>query len=122
MGALGDLPPPEEYGGDGDLDVGVVAWGSTYGAALEAVGAARSGGVNAGILKVASLFPYHGERIRAFLKRCRHVLIPELNFEGQLATLLGHLNGRDVVRMNRVTGVPFSPEEIGERVKELAES
>ena len=36
-GALKDLPSPVEFASEGRLDLGVIAWGSTFGAALEAV-------------------------------------------------------------------------------------
>ena len=105
--------------GSGPLDVGVIAWGSTFGAALEAVQEAQRKGVKAGALKVVSLYPYHAGHIRAFMRKCRHVLVPELNLEGQLATLIGHLHGEDVKRFNRVTGVPFAPGEILGKIEEL---
>jgi len=107
--ALEDLPAPVEYSDGGELAVGVVAWGSTFGAALEAVSAAREKGLKVGALKITSLFPYHEEVIREFMARSEQVLIPELNFEGQLANLIGHLHRKDVVRLNRVTGMPFPP-------------
>jgi len=118
-GALDDLPAPQEFGGDGPLAVGVVAWGSTFGSALEAVLKARAGGMKVGALKIVSLFPYHADRIRSFMERCRSVLVPELNMEGQLANLVGHLNNGDVVRMNAATGVPLSPAGIYEKIVEL---
>jgi 2-oxoglutarate ferredoxin oxidoreductase subunit alpha len=119
LGALGDLPAPEEFGDEDSLDVGVVAWGSTFGSALEAVLRARGEGRKAGSLKIVSLFPYHADRIRAFMERCRVVLVPELNMEGHLARLVGHLNAGDVVRMNEATGVPITPTAIYERIREL---
>jgi 2-oxoglutarate ferredoxin oxidoreductase subunit alpha len=120
-GALADLPPPEAFGGEEALDVGVVAWGSTFGSALEAVLKARGEGVKAGSLKIVSLFPYHADRIKSFMERCRTVLVPELNMEGHLATLVGHLNSVDVVKMNAATGVPLTPTAIYEKIKELTE-
>ena len=71
-----------------------------------------------GALKVTSLFPYHAEAIRAFMKKCKEVLIPELNYEGQLANLIGHLYGKDVVRLNRTTGMPMPASVIYERITE----
>lgn len=112
QGALYDLYPPEEFSPGGGLDVGVIAWGSTFGAALEAVRRGRAKGLRVGVLKVSSLFPYHEETIRSFMARCGEIVIPELNFDGQLATLIGHLHRKDVVRINRVTGVPMGASEI----------
>ena len=101
------------------LDVGVIAWGSTFGSALEAVMNARQRGHRVGALKLTSLFPFHEAVIRSFMKRCKAVLIPELNYEGQLANLIGHLSGKDVVRLNRVTGVPLSPTQIYRKIEEI---
>ena len=119
QGALKDLFPPEEFSTGGKLDVGVIAWGSTFGSALEAVQQGQKKGLKVGGLKVTSLFPYHADEIRAFMERCDEVLIPELNYEGQLANLIGHLHKKDVVRFNRVTGVPLSPSAILEKIEDL---
>lgn len=118
QGALEILPGPVAFF-EGDMDVGVITWGSTFGSALEAVHMAREGGMKAGALKITSLFPYHAREIRAFMDKCGEVLIPELNFEGQLANLIGHLHRKDVVRMNRVTGVPIAATEILKEMKTL---
>ncbi len=113
--ALRDLPQPVETSGGGEMDVGIIAWGSTYGAALEAVLKLRSKGVNAGALKVTSLFPYHAAVIRDFMNRSKEILIPELNYEGQLANLIGHLHHKDVLRLNKATGIPLTAKAIMEK-------
>jgi 2-oxoglutarate ferredoxin oxidoreductase subunit alpha len=117
--ALADLPAPSEVSGGGELDVGIISWGSTIGAVTEAVHAGREQGLNIGALKLVSLYPYHEVVIREFMDRCTDVLIPELNYEGQLANLIGHLHRRDVVRMNRATGTPFAPSEILREIRNL---
>jgi 2-oxoglutarate ferredoxin oxidoreductase subunit alpha len=110
--ALKDLPRPEEFSDGGLLDVGVIAWGSTFGSALEAVQFASRKGKRAGALKITAVFPYHQDVVREFMDRCGEILIPELNYEGQLANILGHLHRKDVIRLNQVTGTPMSPETI----------
>jgi 2-oxoglutarate ferredoxin oxidoreductase subunit alpha len=119
QGALADLPAPEIFSGVESLDVGVIAWGSTFGSALEAVLKAQRKGLRVGALKVTSLFPYHKDVIRDFMDRCGEVLIPELNYEGQLATLIGHLHRKDVVRLNRVTGMPMAASVIYDKIRNL---
>ena len=111
-GALRDLPTPAEFSPEGNLDLGVIAWGSTFGAALEAVRKAQNQGLKVGALKIVSIFPFHTDEIRGFMDKCNEVLIPELNFEGQLANLIGHLHRKDVLRLNRVTGKPMSANDI----------
>jgi 2-oxoglutarate ferredoxin oxidoreductase subunit alpha len=119
QGALVDLPAPEIFSGGESLDVGVIAWGSTFGSALEAVLKAQRNGLRVGALKLTSLFPYHRDVISAFMDCCGEVLIPELNYEGQLADLIGHLHRKDVVRLNRVTGMPMAASVIYEKIKTL---
>jgi 2-oxoglutarate ferredoxin oxidoreductase subunit alpha len=119
QGALKDLPEPLEFSSGETMDVGVIAWGSTFGSALEAVLTAQREGMKVGALKVMSLFPYHAEVIRSFMKKCKEILIPELNYEGQLANLIGHLCGKEVVRLNRTTGMPMPASVIYEKIKTL---
>jgi 2-oxoglutarate ferredoxin oxidoreductase subunit alpha len=122
QGALKDLPEPVEFSSGETLDVGVIAWGSTFGSALDSVLRGQQEGMKVGALKVMSLFPYHSEIIRDFMKKCKEVLIPELNYEGQLANLIGHLYGKDVVRLNRTTGMPMSSSLILEKIREIVSS
>ncbi len=117
--ALADLPAPEVISPDGALDVGVISWGSTFGSVLEAVHTAHEHGMKVGAMKITSLFPYHEDLIRAFMNRCDEILIPELNFGGQLADLIGRLHGKDVIRMNRATGVPIAPSLILKEIETL---
>ncbi|MEJ2690406.1 MAG: 2-oxoacid:acceptor oxidoreductase subunit alpha [Deltaproteobacteria bacterium] len=117
--ALADMPLPQALPESGELEVGVIAWGSSWGAALEAVNMAREKGLSVGALRVTSIFPYHEEEIRSFMARCREVLFPELNHDGQLATLIGHLHGSGVRRLNRVTGLPLTAVEILDGIEEI---
>ena len=119
QGALQDLPPPKAFSRDEGMDVGVIAWGSTFGSALEAVLGAQKKGLKVGALKITSIFPYHAEVIRTFMDRCKEILIPELNYEGQLANLIGHLHGKDVARLNRVTGLPMPASAIYGKIETL---
>jgi 2-oxoglutarate ferredoxin oxidoreductase subunit alpha len=118
-GALQDLPEPQEFSEGGRLDVGVIAWGSTFGSAMEAAALARKQGLRVGALKITSIFPYHREAIRAFMNRCQEILIPELNYEGQLANLIGHLHNKDVERLNRTPGMPMPASVIFDKVKSM---
>ncbi|EFK11823.1 2-oxoacid:acceptor oxidoreductase, alpha subunit [delta proteobacterium NaphS2] len=120
-GALTDLPEPVEFSPEGNLDLGVVTWGSTFGAALEAVQRAQGEGLKVGAMKISSIYPYHSDSIRSFMMRCNDILFPELNYEGQLANLIGHLFNKEVLRFNRVTGLPMSATDIYVRIRAIVE-
>ena len=117
--ALRDLPVPVDMSPEGDLDLGLIAWGSTFGAALEAAQMAQDKGLKAGILKINSIFPYHADEIQQFMDKCEIILFPELNFEGQLANLVGHLHRKPVLRLNEVTGIPMSANRIFKEIVTL---
>ena len=122
QGALVDLPSPVEFSDGGILDVGVIGWGSTLGSVLEAVNSACSKGIKAGALKITSIFPFNAEQIREFMDRCSEVIVVELNYEGQLANLIGHLHRKDVLRLNRVTGTPFPPSVILSHIEDVVQA
>ncbi len=119
QGALQDLPEPVRFFKEEKLDIGVVAWGSTFGSALEAVKKARKEGIPADVLKISSIYPYHANHIKEFMDICGEVLIPELNLEGQLANLIGHLHRKCVWRLNQVTGVPMPASDILARIRSI---
>ncbi|MBI4776091.1 MAG: 2-oxoacid:acceptor oxidoreductase subunit alpha [Deltaproteobacteria bacterium] len=117
--ALEDLPSPVEQAPVGRMDLGVVGWGSNFGSVHEAVNRACERGLKVGALKLTSIYPYHEDAIRDFMSRCDEVLIAELNFEGQLANLIGHLHRKEVIRLNRVTGLPMPPSVIYKKILEI---
>ena len=117
--ALADLPVPEVHAPEGRLDAGIISWGSTFGSALEAARTAQAQGKKVGAMKIAAIFPYHSEKISEFMERCETVLIAELNYEGQLANLIGYLSQKRVKRLNQVTGIPISPVDILKTIEAL---
>ncbi|MFC1862519.1 2-oxoacid:acceptor oxidoreductase subunit alpha [Thermodesulfobacteriota bacterium] len=117
--ALTDLPSPVIFFDEEKIDVGVIAWGSTFGSALEAVKNMRGNGAKVSAMKITSVYPYHAGPIRQFMCKCKNILIPELNFEGQLANLIGHLYDKEVIRLNQVTGEPLTANIISEKIKAI---
>jgi 2-oxoglutarate ferredoxin oxidoreductase subunit alpha len=117
--ALADLDTPIEYSAAEKLEVGVIGWGSTFGSVLEAVNLLQDEGLKVGALKITSIYPYHEKEIRSFIERCDEVLIPELNFQGQLAILISHLFRREAIRLNMATGVPIFPSIIAQKIKDI---
>jgi len=110
----------KRFGDEGPIEVGILAWGSTFGEALEAMMLARREGIRCAAMKVVMLSPLPVEAIAAFMDDCAAVLVPELNYEGQFAQLVSGTLGRPVERLNRVTGNPMDVSEILDSVRRLA--
>jgi 2-oxoglutarate ferredoxin oxidoreductase subunit alpha len=115
-----DLTTWKRFGDDGRVDVGIIAWGSTFGEALEAMLKARAEGIRCAAMKVVMLSPLPVEAIRRFCADCAEVLVPELNYEGQFAQLMTGVTGCVVHRFDRVTGRPMSVDDILAEVRRLA--
>ena len=110
----------KRFGDEGPVDVGLVAWGSTFGECLEAMLKARAEGIRCAAMKVVMLSPFPTHGVSAFLADCKEVLVPELNYEGQFANLLQAHVARQVTRLDRVPGEPMKVEEILEEIRRLA--
>ena len=110
----------KRFGDTGKVDVGILAWGSTFGEGLEAMMLARKEGIRCAAMKVVMLSPLPEAEISAFMDDCDEVLVPELNFEGQFANLVSGTLGRPLHRLNEVTGHPMSVSAILDQVRALA--
>ncbi len=110
----------KRFGDTGEVDVGVLTWGSTFGEALEAMILAREEGIRCAAMKVVMLSPLPIKSIKSFFRDCKEVLVPELNYEGQFANLISGAVGKKVTRLNRVTGKPMEVTEILEAIRSAA--
>lgn len=115
-----DLNTFKRFGDEGAVEVGILAWGSTFGEVLEAMLEARAEGIRCAAMKVVMLSPLPLEAIEAFLADCDQVLVPELNYQGQFANLVTAATGSAVHRLNHVTGRPMQVEHILDEVRRLA--
>ena len=117
-----DFWPFRRFGDEGHVQVGILAWGSTFGEALEAMYRVQKEGIRCAAMKVVMLSPFPVDDVAAFLDSCDVVLVPELNYQGQFAHLVQSQLGRQVHRYNRVTGAPMLVEDIVEQIHRLIPS
>ncbi len=110
----------KRFGDEGEIDVALLAWGSTFGEALEAMMMAREEGIRCAAMKVVMLSPLPVEPIREFMASAKEVLIPELNYEGQFAGLVSGTLGQPVHRLNKVPGTPMRVADILDEIRRLA--
>jgi 2-oxoglutarate/2-oxoacid ferredoxin oxidoreductase subunit alpha len=108
------------YFGEGPADVGVVTWGSSSGPVEEAIREARRLGISARAIAPKILNPLPHEKLKKFFTEVKCVVVPELNFVGQLATLLRSTYRVPTLGLTKIKGVPLEPGEIVEKIIEAA--
>jgi 2-oxoglutarate ferredoxin oxidoreductase subunit alpha len=113
------LPTPKRYG-DEKATIGVIGWGSTEGTIQEAVDRARAKGHQVASLHLRILSPLPDQTIRNFIDSVQKVIVPECNYSGQLANLLGAKYGLQAIRVNKFGGIPFTAGEILQAIEEVS--
>jgi len=108
----GQWPEPKPFGMEGELEVGIIAWGSTIGSAMEAVENLNKRGVKAGGYFPRLMWPLHEEALRLFASRCRKLLVVEMNTTGQYANFVDQTIGTRTVRAARVYAGPYPVDDI----------
>ncbi len=117
--AAEELPKPERYG-DENATIGIIGWGSTEGAIQEAIDRARAKGYKVASLHPKILSPLPDRTIRDFIHSVEKVIVPECNYSGQLANLLGAKYGLQAIRVNKFGGIPFTAGEILRAIEEVS--
>ncbi len=117
--AAQELPQPQRYG-DKDATIGIIGWGSTEGAIQEAVDRARAKGYKVASLHPRVLSPLPDRAIQDFIHSVEKIIVPECNYSGQLANLLGAKYGLQPIRVNKFGGIPFTAGEILRAIEEVS--
>jgi len=105
--------------GEGAADVGVIAWGSTIGVVREALQRLRAEGIKVKGFYPKLLNPLPVQQFEDFGATCKRIVLPEVNFQGQLAHFVRAETTLRPVSYTICSGMPFTPEMIVNRVKEM---
>jgi 2-oxoglutarate ferredoxin oxidoreductase subunit alpha len=109
-GIAADIPLLEVDDADGDAELLLVGWGSTFGAIAAGVRRVRARGLKVAQVHIRHLNPFPanlGDIVKAYDK----VLVPEMNM-GQLRKLIRAEFLVDAQGLNKMTGQPFRAGEI----------
>ncbi len=104
--------------GDENSEIGIVTWGSSAGPVEEALAVAKGLGISAQAIIPRILNPLPHQELKAFFGKIKRVIVPELNFVGQFATLLRSTYRIPTIGLTKVKGVPLAPSEIVEKIVE----
>ncbi len=112
-----DLEATPRYGVD-DPEIGIVGWGATEGAIIEAVQRANAAGYRVAAMHPRVLNPLPDD-VAQFAGSVRRLIVPEVNYQGQFAHHLAALLGVRPINLTKYGGLPFTPGEIFAKIEEV---
>ena len=101
----------------GDAEVLLLGWGSTYGPIAAAVESLRANGENIAQAHIRYINPFP-KNLGKVLEKYSKVIVPEMNL-GQLSMMLRSQYLKDIIGYNMVRGLPFTTAEIMEAAMEV---
>lgn len=106
--------------GPEEVDLTIIAWGSTKGPIREAMKILEEDGPTANFLQVLYLAPFPVERVNRHLKSAKTVVVVENNATSQLTSLIREYALRDVERkVLKYDGRPFDPRSLATKLEEV---
>ncbi|MBF0460404.1 MAG: 2-oxoacid:acceptor oxidoreductase subunit alpha [Magnetococcales bacterium] len=116
---LVDRYHPAEVDGEGEADVGIITWGSTIGVAREAVARLRAEGYKVKGFYPKLMWPMQVAQYEAFGATCKKILVPEVNYQGQLSHFIRAETSLNPIPFTIYSGMPFTPIQMIDKVKEI---
>ncbi|MGY5859135.1 MAG: 2-oxoacid:acceptor oxidoreductase subunit alpha [Candidatus Thorarchaeota archaeon] len=115
---MADMNPPKIYG-DEKAETTLLTWGTTWGAAYEAVQILAAKGHSINQLHFCDVYPLRTVKLREVFAQSKQVIAVEQNITSQFAQLVRMQTGLEVTQhINKYDGRPMTPEWI---IKELKE-
>ncbi|MGA2517474.1 MAG: 2-oxoacid:acceptor oxidoreductase subunit alpha [Thermodesulfobacteriota bacterium] len=104
-----------------DAEITIVAYGCVARSARRAMIEARERGIKVGLLKLVTIWPFARSAVEKVLQKSRILLVPEMNM-GQISREVKRVNPgvAKVFTLNKVDGTIITPEEILNRITEVA--
>jgi len=99
-----------------DAEIGVVSFGFTARAAIQAVKTLRREGVKIGMLRLVSIWPFADEAVSEMGRKCKAIYVPEMN-RGQVAGEIRKYTTQPVIPIPKTNGEVFEPAEIVEAIR-----
>src|ERR687895_1176803 len=119
--AIKEIPNEDKavaYGSVGDIVI--ISWGSTKGAILDALDRLAAEGIKVRYIQVRLMHPFPSELVKSMLKDAKTVIDIEMNYSGQLGSLVRQYAGLEanyyIVKYN---GRPMSLDEVYNGVKRI---
>lgn len=103
-----------------DTEIAILCYGGTTRAVEEAVAQARALGIQAGMFRPVTVWPFPEEAFKALSKKVRHIVVAEHNY-GQILLEAQRIAGGNCTlsHIGKVDGTTITPSEIVRHLKEV---
>jgi 2-oxoglutarate/2-oxoacid ferredoxin oxidoreductase subunit alpha len=119
--AIKEIPDEDKavaYGSGGDTVI--ISWGSTKGAILDTLDRLADEGIKVRYIQVRLMHPFPSELVKSMLKDAKTVIDIEMNYSGQLGSLVRQYTGLEAnYQIVKYNGRPMSLDEVYNGVKRI---
>ena len=118
--AINEIPDEDKAVAYGSGDTVIIGWGSTKGAILDAMDKLAAEGMKVKYIQVRLMHPFPSELVKSMLKDAKTVINIEMNYTGQLGSLVRQHTGLEVsYHIVKYNGRPMSLDEVYNGVKRI---
>lgn len=118
--AIKEIPDEDKAVAYGSGDTVIISWGSTKGAILDAMDKLAAEGMKIKYIQVRLMHPFPSELVKSMLKDAKTVINIEMNYTGQLGSLVREHTGLEAnYHIVKYNGRPMSLDEVYNSVKRI---
>jgi 2-oxoglutarate/2-oxoacid ferredoxin oxidoreductase subunit alpha len=118
--ALKEIPEQDKAVAYGSGDTVIISWGSTKGAILDTMDKLAGEGTKVKFIQVRLMNPFPSELVTSMLQGAKKVIDIEMNYSGQLGSLMRQHTGREYdYQIVKYNGRPMSLDEVYNAVKRI---
>src|ERR687897_985872 len=118
--AIKEIPDEDKAVAYGSGDTVIISWGSTKGAILDALDKLAAEGTSVKYIQVRLMHPFPSELVKSMLKDAKTVINIEMNYTGQLGSLVRQHTGLEAnYQIVKYNGRQMSLDEVYNAVKRI---
>ena len=118
--AIKEIPDEDKAVAYGSGDIVIISWGSTKGAILDAIDKLAAEGTSVKYIQVRLMHPFPSELVKSMLKDAKTVINIEMNYTGQLGSLVRQHTGLEAnYQIVKYNGRQMSLDEVYNAVKRI---
>jgi 2-oxoglutarate/2-oxoacid ferredoxin oxidoreductase subunit alpha len=118
--AISEIPNEDKAVAYGDGDSVIISWGSTKGVILDTMDRLSAEGLKVKYIQIRLMHPFPSELVKLMLKDAKTIINIEMNYTGQLGSLLRQHTGLEAnYQIVKYNGRPMSLDEVYNSVKRI---